>query len=309
MPTSTTKLKISQIQKDSVQTRAAPNSTAVSEYAEVIKDLPPIDVFFDGKHYWNADGFHRIEAHELRGLKEISCKIHKGSKLDALRFSLGSNCEHGVRLTNDDKRRKVNLALKHFSDLSDCAIAEMCHVSDTFVGNIRNLLKAQAPTVGPSISKSPNKIEKRTGLDGKSYSVPLRPKSSLPPRPKALDKVKDETGLEVPEELIAFWESAKFDINDLLSNISKVKNIVKTESENNNVLFRGINWTDTISKLEQVYVDIKNVKPYAVCFDCNGIPGQGCRSCNGRGYISKFFYDNALPDEKKKLREKALKPK
>jgi ParB-like chromosome segregation protein Spo0J len=41
--------------------------------------LPPIRVYYDGRTYWLADGFHRIAASLRRGRRTISAEIVPGT--------------------------------------------------------------------------------------------------------------------------------------------------------------------------------------------------------------------------------------
>ena len=111
-------------------------------------------------------------------MRFIACDVRKGTRLDALKFSLGANQSNGLRRTNADKRHCVELALAEFPKLSDRAIAGMCGVSAEFV-------RQQRPEV-PTVGTSPT----HTGLDGKEYPA-SKPKahassiaSSMEPEPE-----------------------------------------------------------------------------------------------------------------------------
>ena len=99
--------------------------------------------------------------------------MRKGTRLDALKFSLGANQANGLRRTNADKRHCVELALKEFPKLSDRAIAGMCGVSHPFVSEMR-------PKQLVTVTSSP-----REGLDGKERRMPTRPAPVAPePEPE-----------------------------------------------------------------------------------------------------------------------------
>jgi hypothetical protein len=83
----------------------------VEEYARDIAAgavLPPPVVFYDGTHYWLADGFHRVCAYKSKRIEkrigriEIECEVRQGSRRDAILFSVGANSTHGLRRSNDD---------------------------------------------------------------------------------------------------------------------------------------------------------------------------------------------------------------
>lgn len=127
------------------QPREAINTDTVSEYAEQMAegtDFPPITVFYDGETNWLADGFHRYHAANEADLVEIKATIHNGSKRDAILHSCGANARHGLRRTNEDKRRAV-LALLHddeWSLWSDREIARRCDVSTPLASTVRKSL-------------------------------------------------------------------------------------------------------------------------------------------------------------------------
>lgn len=135
-------IEISKIKYDGTQSRVEINETTVQEYADLIAagvDFPPVIVFFDGVDYWLADGFHRFLAHVRAGKDSIFETIIPGGKREAILYSVGANHSHGLRRTNADKRKSVGMLLadREWSAWSDNEIAKNCHVSVSFVGDIR----------------------------------------------------------------------------------------------------------------------------------------------------------------------------
>ncbi|WP_193315616.1 hypothetical protein [Janthinobacterium aquaticum] len=125
------------------QSRVALNEATVAEYAEVIRlggELPPVVVFNDGASdgLWLADGFHRFHAHRAAGAMDIACDVRVGTKRDAILHSAGANASHGLRRTNEDKRRAVMtlLADPEWSSWTQGKIAEACGVSREFVSRL-----------------------------------------------------------------------------------------------------------------------------------------------------------------------------
>lgn len=124
------------------QPRAAIVEHVVADYAEAVRSgvrLPDAVVFYDGTAYWLADGFHRDAAHELAGLAEMPCDVRAGTRRDAVLYAVGANETHGLRRTNEDKRRAVWILLsdEEWSHWSDREIAGRCRVSHTFVAKLR----------------------------------------------------------------------------------------------------------------------------------------------------------------------------
>ena len=78
------------------------------------REVPARHVFFDGKDYWLADGFHRLEAYVMAVPGEaIECDVFQGTLPDAQWHSYSVNKTHGLRRTNEDKERAVKAALAH----------------------------------------------------------------------------------------------------------------------------------------------------------------------------------------------------
>jgi len=105
-------------------------------------------VFFDGKAYWLADGFHRFHAHKRAGYTEMKCDLRTGTKRDAFIHSLGANSEHGLPRTSDEKREAVISALNdvELSMLSEQQIAAICKVSYMTVSRVKKSLQLERPT-------------------------------------------------------------------------------------------------------------------------------------------------------------------
>jgi hypothetical protein len=130
------------------QSRIAMNEETIEEYFEVYKEVPdkmrPIVVFLDtDKRYWLADGFHRIYAAQRASLTRVNAEIHKGSLRDAILYSLKANALHGLKRTNLDKRRAVEILLRdpEWGVRTDRWIGEAGGVSHNFVNRIRDDLR------------------------------------------------------------------------------------------------------------------------------------------------------------------------
>ena len=126
------------------QPRVEMDLALIDEYAACVDQLPPVDVVFDGKHYWLVDGFHRVKAHESAGRKEIHVEVRKGTRREAVLLSVGVNASHGLRRTNADIRRAVEIMLadSEWAQWSDRKIAEHCSVHHQTVANHRERLAA-----------------------------------------------------------------------------------------------------------------------------------------------------------------------
>jgi transposase-like protein len=137
------------------QPRAELLLEVIDDYAQQMQqgaEFPPVTVFFDGKEYWLADGFHRLHAfRKVSPDQLVEADVRQGSLAEAQWFSYGVNKAHGLRRTNADKERAVQAALRHAlaQELSNVQIAEHCGVSEI---TIRRHRRAAEPT--STMSKS-----------------------------------------------------------------------------------------------------------------------------------------------------------
>jgi hypothetical protein len=150
-------LELKQVRIDGgTQPRVEINQDVVADYAEQLQngaEFPPVTVFFDGVVYWLADGFHRYHSHRQAGRDAINADVREGSLRDAILYSVGANSEHGLRRTNDDKRKAVETMLtnevvskdENGKPWSNCAIARLCHVDEGTVRNYRKVYTSEIP--------------------------------------------------------------------------------------------------------------------------------------------------------------------
>jgi phage N-6-adenine-methyltransferase len=126
------------------QVRAQIDLFTVEDYADAMlagANFPAIIAYYDGTDYWLADGFHRIEAAK-RANVDIAVDVRAGTVRDAKLHAVGANASHGLRRTNEDKRRAVLMLLNddEWRRWSDNQIAKRCGVSVTFIGKLRTSL-------------------------------------------------------------------------------------------------------------------------------------------------------------------------
>ena len=166
------KLGLEQIRTDGgTQPRAELLIEVTEEYAEQMRagvEFPPITVFFDGKEYWLADGFHRVGAHRRAFGADASIEVEvlQGTQADAQWYSYSVNKTHGLRRNNDDKERAVRAALKHPKSvgLSNCQIAEHCGVDEKTIRKYRRQMGAT--------SEIPKSAETGSGTSQRGQSNP-----------------------------------------------------------------------------------------------------------------------------------------
>jgi len=169
----TEKISLTKIRLDGgTQPRKELDETLVQHYTEEIlegQEFPAVDLYFDGKHYWLSDGFHRWHAHKRAGHKDISANVKQGTKRDAFIASLKANAQHGKPRSPEERRYVVQLALEdiELGDLSDTQIAQICQVSNMTVGRVRKALGLKKETT--------------VGKDGKRRDTSNIGRKAVPP--------------------------------------------------------------------------------------------------------------------------------
>lgn len=152
------RIAIGQISTDGgTQPRVALNESVVADYAEALRsgaELPPITLFFDGAAHWLADGFHRFHAHRQIGADEIEANVRTGTRRDAILHSVGANDTHGLRRSNDDKRKAVLTLLRdaEWQRWSDREIARCCAVDHKTVAKVRSDVTAEIRSEKPIVT-------------------------------------------------------------------------------------------------------------------------------------------------------------
>jgi hypothetical protein len=203
------------------QQRTSINEAAVSEYAEVYMaggTLPKPVVFFDGTDYILAGGFHRYHAARQAGLSELVVDLRQGTRREAVLFAVGDNATHGLRRTNEDKRKAARTLLEdaEWGKWSDTEIARRCAVSHEFVRQQRASLSTVASeNSAPATRTVRTKHGTETQMDvsniGKAKApmpVPMpmpaakpgKPAPADEPDPEAADKLA--TALEMAHEVM-----------------------------------------------------------------------------------------------------------
>jgi len=186
------RLPIAEIRLDGgTQPRSALDFTAIDDYAEAMAagvKFPPVVVFHDGKHYWLADGFHRLKAAFASGFDAIDCELRQGTLEDAQWYSFSANKTNGLRRTNEDKQRAVKSALLHprAAEMSNSAIARHVGVDEATVRNWRTRLAASSeiPKIDTrTVSRQGLTYQQRTAQIGRRRRAKPSPPNAEPSGP------------------------------------------------------------------------------------------------------------------------------
>lgn len=124
------------------QPRVTTKDVVASEYAERMQagdEFPPAVTFSDGRTIWLADGWHRYAAAVGTGASTLLCEVNEGGLRDAILYACGANDTHGLKRTNEDKRKAVKTLLddEEWQQWSDREIARVCRVNHELVGSLR----------------------------------------------------------------------------------------------------------------------------------------------------------------------------
>lgn len=269
------------------QPRVAIDESLIAEYAEVVEQLPPITVYFDGADYWLADGFHRLHAMRQRGVVEADCEVRKGTRRDAVLASVGANAQHGKRRTNEDKRRAVETLLEDatWGAMSDREIAKLCAVSHPFVASLRPRRSFESGNV---TTPEPKPVAVKDEPE-----VETKPKVAIAPPPE----VKPLTPYE-----LAVKNADK--IEDLISAVKQINTLAAALAENKHVgqFFRHQQFAEAMSNALRV---LKFALPKSPCpYTPNCVRGT-CKCCKGAGWIPAEIHKALSKAEREMLGDEA----
>lgn len=177
----------------------ARRSTTVEEYKEALQNgakFPPIVTFFDGVYYYLADGWHRYEAYVAAGIVDIQADVYEGTRRDAQMYAFGANASHGLRRTNEDKRRSVSLMLddEEWSGWTDNAIASACRVSNHLVTKIRSNRERSGAAVTWNVpSEELESSTEHMNSDGETGSATAGSSAAPASKSSAIGSVENDT--------------------------------------------------------------------------------------------------------------------
>lgn len=275
------------------QPRAQIDLQLVAEYAAIYREeagkLPPLTVFFDGSEYWLADGFHRYFAAGDALIGKLMCEVKEGSQRDAVLYSCGTNHDHGLRRTTEDKRKAVTTLLMDdtWGKRSDRWIAEACHVSHSFVGSVRTMTPSHAELNGESIGLELIDEEEDTEPEPERAQVTSNPETNGMRegqdgiRRRAKKRVLDGAGSPITSKTSSIANSPFFsDTAKKLEALAKeIKKVGGTKAG------RYLMLDQITGNLMAARNAILNGKFHAACPACNG---DGCSECRQSGWMPKW---------------------
>jgi hypothetical protein len=239
------------------QARTVVRAEVVNEYETALRagdKFPPIIVVSDGEHNWVVDGWHRVEAMtRIDSNASVKAVVIRGSFDDAVWHAARSNRTHGLRRSNADKVRSVNLALQVKPDEALRVIADWCGVSHEMVRQYKAALDAPPP--------EPEAVE-RAAQD-------------------AIDEARDT----VPFPTLNRMALARGSLALCMRKIREIeKRIEEIVGSTDGV---WVNGQSVMSDLKNAHSALSQAMPHSACPLC---AGNGCGSCRETGWVSKRQY-------------------
>ena len=247
-------LPIADIRRDGgTQPRDGMSEDVVTDYVAALADgvqFPPVDVMFDGAHYWLFDGFHRVETYLRGGRMAISAHIYNGTLEEAQWRSYAANQSHGLRRSTADKGRAIRAALGHANGVSksDREIAKHLGVDHKTIGKYR----AEMQTGGEI-----PQVTDRTGGDGKTYNTAnIGNRPSKPAPPSALARKKPLAAVAELEAIVVNWLDTEIDRNDHADVLKRTDDDWSVARRNLEAFLdeKGVAWTRSDLKLALTHV-------------------------------------------------------
>lgn len=285
------------------QSREKVDPEVVSEYSESIKSgakMPPADVYFDGKSYWLADGFHRTLAAINAGKKTVKVTVHHGTVKDAMLHAAGSNPSHGLRRTPGDKRNAVRMLLDagHWSDKSVNWLARACSVSHSLATSVYNGWHESQQKPVPTVRQSSDGREMNTGAIGRQRNTPPPEPESNPTRPPETGK-PDAIGRIVPDR----HRDAHLNATDARGIIRDLGAMVaRCRAFKNSPGGVWFNFSEAERCLSQAQEELKFSLFHTECPKClESEPSKDCKVCKGHGWINRGIFGRLSDQDKKAL--------
>lgn len=285
------------------QARVEPHPDIVDEYAAAYRlkaKMPPVDVFIvDGAPHL-IDGWHRISGAIKAEATWITCEIvGTGTLEEAVWKALAANQTHGIRRTNEDKRRAVRLALESpiGNEQSARVLAEHIGVSHELVLKVRGEWEAERRAqLSTPDSCEPAEPVKRIGKDGRARSAPkprapkakVQTPDSCEPEPVAVDyPIEDDVPLPHEPEYDALPNYGE--------NLLKAAEIIKkARLDALSIALPNSYAQDVRSGLKDAESRLRLGVP-EVCPKCNGAK---CNRCQNRGWCERIQADGMRRTDK-----------
>lgn len=113
-------------------------------------------------------------------------------------------------------------------------------------------------------------------------------------------EVRDKVGRLIPEELHAIWERRDEPLRYMKA-VASIENELLEFQKAEDPIFSTLNYSDVVSRLQYLHMIFNSSQLYALCPSCQGRCRAKCGHCKGRGFLSRFAWNN-VPDKELILR-------
>ena len=248
--------------------RVRPCQDTLTRYIELMQageQLPPVTVFHDGEVYWLADGRHRLEARKRLGYADIQMEVRPGTERDAQLHAFGANVCHGLVSTTCDRKRVAERLLQddEWKEFPNRKLGELCGLSHTTIGKMRNSLESVSKNSTPSqpVSLTPSKKGVSTSTHSESETADEPFQESYDPTEDELKEMVQlvaqltEDNERLREQIalgnLSIPEDERINIDDQLEDLHKRVNLAEMEVDSLKI-GRDIQMSERSALLKQV---------------------------------------------------------
>lgn len=293
----------------------------MTAYGQADADIEPPRVWtINGIGTVLTRGFHRVEALRRLGRKRVECEVKAGTVADALTDAAASNVGHGLKRSNADKRRSVEMVLEAHPDWSNKRVSEEAGVDDKLVADVResrtsdeespgkreDSLGRKQPAKKPRKAKSAPETQPDDGIEPPGEPEPAKPAGITPetitgritpvkgfPEPtiqrfkrdgRIVEKVIDMTGNPIPDCMGDLFVDNT--LRDVLSAIEDGADLIdKADAEllkysSSKITTESFAWVD-FAELNGLMKKFRDAAVGIASVIRDGLPFAVCPHCHG----------------------------
>lgn len=134
------------------------------------------------------------------------------------------------------------------------------------------------------------KVLKDVAKKGPVTAKAIAKQIAEPPKEAEFEEL-DLAGVPIPKNILAEFQKSREETAEVLHYLSEVRSWLKKE-----LPFQVEISSSALEDVNSAYSAVKQGRGDYVCPVC---AGKKCKVCRSRGFVSKAFYKNSIPDEKK----------